>query len=317
MLSLKTLIIMPIAKYHLRHSVDAQSPFCIIGPARSGTTLAHQCLVARFQLGYLPRFVSLFPRNSLLAASIWQLVNQKRSKTNHFKSHYGKGKGLAGIHQGHTIWRRWFKWDKPNAPLSAKERETFKKTIFGLGKSLGTPFSFKWPGFAAHFQELSICLPKAFFVIIDRDTLPLAKSIYKGRVDLHGTPNQAISRSPDGSHLNPGTDPISDILSYIFAVRLELLKTMNTMDSNRYCVIKYEELCSSPTAVIESVGRAYEKWSKNQLSNGSPLPKAFKVANGPDLRQEVETKIKEEYAKSPHKYKNSINSTISETLRND
>jgi hypothetical protein len=295
LLNLGLLPLKPLEKYFLKRSVEKLPPICIIGPARSGTTLVHQCLVARFQLGYVPKFVSFFPENCLLAASLWEFINKEKHKTNSFESQYGKGKGLAGIHQGHTIWKRWFKWDRPNAPLSDTEREIFKGTVFGLGERLGTPFSFKWPGLCAHFSELSQCLSNAFFIVIDRDTLSMAKSIYKGRVDLKGSPNFSISRSPDGRHLRPVEDGISDIFSYIYAVRKEIASTIKNMNSNRYLVITYENLCTSPTKIIDRIGNQYKAWAGIPLKINTDLPHTFKISSGPNLGENIEFEINSKY----------------------
>jgi hypothetical protein len=282
----------PIEHWMLKKRFNASPPIIIVGPARSGTTLIYQALTTSMSVAYLPQFVTLFPATSVLAAALWKRYYIKKDHANNFNSHYGKSDGLNGISQGHEIWSMWFKWNAPSASLLDKAARSFSQTIIGQSYYLGSPLAVKWPGFSAHLKEIVRLLPNAFFVFTDRGTEPMARSIYQGRIDLTGDPSKPISRSPDGRHLNPDCDPVTDILGYIEAVRKEIGSVCQILTTEQYQVVKYEDFCANPQTIVGVIYSKYEFWGKTTINFNKELPKSFNPSPGPHLPESVENQLK-------------------------
>lgn len=287
-----SLFAQPIEHWLLKKSFKVNAPIIIVGPSRSGTTLVYQAITNSMSVAYLPQFVTLFPAASVLASAIWKRYYSKKEQAKDFYSYYGKTSGLNGISQGNEIWSMWFKWNAPGTSLPEKAARSFNQTITGQSYYLGSPIAVKWPGFSAHLKEIIRILPNAFFVFTDRSTEPMARSIYKGRMDLTGDPSMPISRSPDGRHLRPDSDPVTDVLGYIEAVRKEIGSVCQALTAEQYQVVNYEDFCDNPQTVVGIIHSKYEFWTKTKIEFNNELPKSFNRSSGPQLPESVEKQLK-------------------------
>lgn len=288
-------------------------PLIIFGPARSGTTLLTQLLISTGIFFSTNNFIASFPHSPLLATRAWRVLAKGHQNTkDRFKSYYGKSEGLGGYNQGHTIWQRWFDVNDTNRNLNKVQRTEFLRTINGLSNIAGKPIALKWPGFSAHAEALTNCLPNAMYVYIDRSTLALAKSIYQGRIELNGDPKIPISRAPYNFHLNPHENPVDDILRYINSVRDATQYALSNIPDNNKVFLSYERICLSPfTALKEIVLKhsairlaALKKNSlyykvlrtikKNEAKFFENLESAlpdFKISHGPKLNSSIENEF--------------------------
>ncbi|WP_083925123.1 sulfotransferase [Thioalkalivibrio sp. ALJ15] len=257
-------------------------PIIVTGPARSGTTLLYQSLASGLGVSYTPRFLDSFPGAPVLGALAYRWFVRKRENVE-YCSQYGKEEGAAGLSQCHSIWGRWFDVNCPGVLLEEQRSLEFRRVLWGLEAQLGRPLALKWPGFVAHLEALNQALPSAFFVFTDRDTFPLARSIAKGRLDLKGSLDFGISRSPSGYHLHEVEDGVKDVVRYIRDVRGEVARFCQSIDDRRFCHVRYEDLCGGPYGVVDNIAAMYNDWSNADLQLSNRLPVGFNCSPGPDL----------------------------------
>jgi len=278
-----------LEKQQIEQSSELFRPLIILGPARSGTTLLYQLITHSEKFFAINNFIAAFPYSPILAARAWQILASKHlnKERKSFQSNYGRGRGLGGINQGHTIWARWFDKNDTCQLLDSMQCATFSGTISTLSRVSGIPLALKWPGFAAHAVALIHCLPNAFYVSIDRSTLPLAKSIYQGRVNLTHTAKKPISRAPKNLHLKPLDNPVDDILLYITSVRKEIRLALRQVDEENKIAVSYEKLCSSPQVAVKDIIAKYNSRTKVCMER-EYIPHNFKLSQGPDLDPAIE-----------------------------
>lgn len=277
----------PIERFLVDHLAreGALNLIVIVGPARSGTTLLYQCLISRFRVGYVTNLVGKFGRTPVCISVLCPLLVGYRRRGD-FQSSYGKGRGIAGVNQGHAIWARWFHAASPRRLLSAEEIKMFRGTLRGLQLFCGCPLVIKWPGFAAHIQPLMDAVPEAVIIRLRRNPLHVAKSIYKGRVDLTGSASRPISRSPDGSHCVTYSDPVASVCAYVASIERELDRVLQKYPGSHYS-ISYEELCLNPTRVLDDFNEWYEAHKGTRLRVVGKLPARFDVSEGPPLNANI------------------------------
>lgn len=74
-------------------------PIFLLGPARSGTTLAYQCATLRYRVSYFSNLMTLFAEAPALVARVSASVGAAHPSPI-FESRYGEAPGLRSPHQG-------------------------------------------------------------------------------------------------------------------------------------------------------------------------------------------------------------------------
>jgi len=285
----------PIERRLVQRASDPLRIIVIVGPARSGTTLLYQCIAARFRVGYVTNLVGRFPNAPVCASLISRLIPRNSSREM-FQSAYGKGKGLGGVNQGHSIWTRWFDESNPQSSLSTEQTAQLRGTLRGLQGSRGIPLVIKWPGFSAHMRPLMEAIPEAAMIRVRRNPLHICKSVYKGRIDLTGSATRPISRTPDGYHLQNEPDPIRSVCNYVYSIEHELDSILSEFPRQHY-VISYEELCRAPEKTMCGISRWFQSLAGDELQRRGALPESFTLSRGPSLGQTEQTAMQHELIK--------------------
>lgn len=265
----------------------------ILGPARSGTTLAYQCLLTKFKVGYINNLIACFPKIPIYASILSSFLSLNTFVPD-FNSRYGKTEGLSGPNQGNRIFSRWFDRKNSRHLLSEKSVKEFRYTLNILSKKLGSPLVLKWPGFSAHIKPLMEAIPDIAIIRIKRNPFHTAKSIFKGRIELTGSSYKPISRDPRGGYVGSNKDPFKSVCEYIYYVEQELDEVIYKNYSTNCFEISYSNLCEQPNVVMYQFHDWYRERTGRNLIKRLDLPDHFSISEGPELSSEYESRLKME-----------------------
>ena len=246
------------------HETSEQSQVFVIGLPRSGTTLFYQLLLNYFNWSYFTTWTHSCFRFPVTAYKIQHLIFPK-PKYFEYKSDYGKMQDPSYLAkpwrpvEGNRIWQRWFPGEQTHCyrgSLSSAVREEMLSTITAFTAISGHPFLSKTPRNSVRLLTLSEVFPKALFVVVKRDSLYVAQSLYttrlrrrSGKKHRHngwwGTkPNEFVYLK----HL----DPLRQSIGQTIALDRELSAQL-AICKNSYIEIKYGDFCENPRMVLDLI----------------------------------------------------------------
>ena len=239
-------------------------PIFIIGPARSGTTLAYQVLISSFSLCYVNNLISSLKYTPSLASVISYYLGSSNTSID-FSSNYGRIPGWSSPSQGNRIWGRWFRGEGPGHDINHISAKDFRRLIATLEAYYKVPFITKWPGFSVYLDQLSRIVDGPIFVNIKRDPVEIIPSILKGRVYLKGGETNSISRSPKHYKNFRNFSPIDQVAAYVVGIENDIEYGMNKIGKERFFTIEYERLCECPNDVMDEFFLYYKNINNYDL----------------------------------------------------
>jgi hypothetical protein len=255
------------SKIQRRFSEDSSevNPVFIVGLPRSGTTLLYQLLLNYFDWVYLPRSMRFCYRFPVTAYKLQRLLLPE-PKGFEYQSDYG----AFAFHdilaqpwrpsEGHQIWQRWFP-EKPThyheGDLSPEAIDDMRSMIAGLMAVSGKPFLNKNPRHSLRLRSLSQAFPKALFIVLQRESLYVAQSLYRARIRIRPKPDPNDdwwgARPREYMYLKDA-DPMRQAVGQTKAIEHELKTQLQSLP-NRYIELDYQQMCRNPAQVLHDVQR--------------------------------------------------------------
>jgi hypothetical protein len=259
----------------------------VIGPPRSGSTLASQILAAHLKVSYLPNLCNVLPSAPFTAS---RLLRRRLAQgvDSDFRSFYGNTSGWAGMSDGFCLWNRWLGNDRYRAaPQLTVTQQHEMKTFFDCWTTyFDLPFLNKNNRNVDAVSQLSEALPSAYFVVITRDPFYIAQSLLNAREFIQGDTQRgwglySADTSPAGS---PYAD-LESVCQQILRVQHRIDSQLACLDAHRYLRIDYEHMCLNPVTFIEKLCDAVPGVTVRDPKKLSAIP-PFRVSNRNNLRPE-------------------------------
>ena len=263
--SLNTVLSLVEAKGQQRFLQNSSkiSPVFIVGLPRSGTTLLYQLLLNHFDWVYLPVSLEYFYHLPITAYKIQRLLFPQPKEFD-YQSDYGifKPQGLMfrpwSPTEGDQVWQRWFP-ERPThyhrGDLSTTAIDEMRSMIAGLMTLSGKPFLNKNPKHSVRLLSLSKVFPQALFIVINRQSLYVAQSLYIARIRERPKPDPNDdwwgTRPREYIHLKDA-DPMLQAVGQTKALELELEAQLQ-LCSSHYITLDYQEVCQNPSQVLHQI----------------------------------------------------------------
>ena len=258
-----------------RSSLPDRPLIFIVGPPRSGTTLAYQLLVGQFEVAYLNNLTAVFPRSPITAMRIFdQRLSPYKSD---YVSFYGRSTGLSAPNDGLYVWDRWFPRGDYTAvsQLDAQQQRSVRQFWGALSDSTGKPVVNKNNAMVAVAHLVAELLPNASFLCLTREPFFLAQSLLRARLDIHGTATRPYglndSRRED-------EDPIRSACSQVAFHRGLMQQAQSRIGKKRFHVVSYESICDQPAAFLDQLseelpdlGRPIDRLPKKSFPSSNVL----------------------------------------------
>lgn len=231
-------------------------PVFIIGPPRSGTTLAYQLLSGCFSFGFITNSEAKLPYAPGIAAVLAKMTSLGGRKVAGFSSEYGRTPGRFGPHEAGQFWYRWFPAGEnvyvrcgDLGPACIQEMRKYLSFFEAVKRK---PLIFKNVYHSARIDILKETFPEAVFLVVRREPLEVAQSILRAR-EKTGTGRDSWWSLPPPQGVPSDLPWAEQIISQVEDVYCEIDEQSTVSGNGRFFNISYASLCREPEVVLRNI----------------------------------------------------------------
>lgn len=234
----------------------------VVGPLRSGTTLAMQWLANTGEIAYPTNLLSRFYGTPLVGAKIQLLLTDERYNfrnelkeqdyTIQYSSENGKTRGMLAPNEFWYFWRHFLPINgletTSNEELfSCSGIRDFSEKLEGLTCIFDKPFALKGMICNYNIDFLKEMFPKSIYIYTDREPSANIASALEARKRQSGDVHEWYSfKIPEYADLIKINDPEKQVAGQIYYVKKAIEDSLAKIDENRKLVFQYNDFCSNP-----------------------------------------------------------------------
>lgn len=243
-------------RLEMRAQGEPVRPLLVIcGPPRSGTTVVYQTLVSSLPLAYFSNVVAMFPRSPLVASKFLRCAT--RQAPCDLRSYYGKTRGIRGTCDSLSMWDRWLGADRTQAPkrISPSQQEQMRGFFRAASRVFARPICCKNNSLNVSAHLVAEVLPEARFLCLTRQPVALATSLYRARLEIHGsaTTPYGLATSGGASGEPHGVDPVEGVVEQVGMFDAVARDQQRRLGSDRFKLVSYEDFCENPARLVETI----------------------------------------------------------------
>jgi LPS sulfotransferase NodH len=266
----------------------AQRPIFIIGPPRSGSTLAFQIVVSAFDVGYFTnRHCWAFGAPALLG---FRPARDKVGAETFFASYHGQTAGLDGPSECGAWWYRFFPSDPvyvSNSDVRPAAMAAFKRSVLLFAARVNRPLVFKNLYAGMRIEPMATQFPDAIFVHVTRDRFDNAQSILAARMAANETYDDWWSLPPPGKEALEKLPPEQQVVGQIAAINAQIAKDVERLAlGGRVLNVAYERMCRDPNGFVEMLADIAAKGGIT-LSRVGTVPSSFPLGSKSELPDDL------------------------------
>ncbi len=282
-------------------------PLFVTGNPRSGTTLLMQVLAGSGYFAVPTNLLSRFYYATYIGSKIQQLLTDKNFdikgeledfQKGNYTSDLGKTKGLLSPNEFNFFWRRFIpNYDPQYIPVEEQHLVNIDGIAHGLAgieRVFNKPVALKAIMLQYNIDLLKKIHKDFLILYIKRDPLFIMQSILNSRLKYYNDKNIWWSVKPKEYNNLIKKSWHHQIAGQVYYTEKAIIDGFNDINVCNKLVIEYEDLCSDPGFIIESIVVKYKDL-------GYPLDKvdnqimAFKSNNIITLDKEDEIKLLDAY----------------------
>lgn len=282
----------------------------IIGPPRSGTTLALQWLASTGVIAYPTNLLSRFFAAPYVGARIQQLLTDAEfdfageltgaGVAGHpFRSRAGKTVGLLEPHEFSFFWRRFYPVGQARPlterELAASDAHGFAGGLAQLERAFGKPFAMKGILLQYNLKHLAELLPTALFLRTERDAFQNVRSLLDARRAVTGGINEWFSVEPPGSAWLRRQDPYEQAAGQVAFTNHALDSQLAGLPAGRIVRIDYDRFCRDAHAAWSELSERLRGLGVSAPEE-TPAPARFDAASSTPLAGSEDARIREAIA---------------------
>lgn len=224
----------------------------VVGPPRSGTTVAYQSLVKALPVSYFNNLTSVFPRSPITISRIARRPFRNREVD--LASYYGRTAGWWKPNDGLYLWDRWLGADRRAIPERLDLGQSrFMVQFFGAWtEEFDLPLVNKNNALNHSAHLVADLIPQSHFICLTRNPVFLAQSLLRARTDIHGTEDVPYGVEDPGREHDE--DPIRDVCMQVRFHSRAAHRQEDAIGSSRFWIVSYEEFCARPALLAARVG---------------------------------------------------------------
>jgi hypothetical protein len=253
---------------------------CIVGCARSGTTLMLQLLAGSGAFAYPTNILSRFYAAPYIGAKIQNMLTQHdfRGEIFDFKpeaafaSELGKTQGALAPNEFWYFWRRFFHFGEiqrlSSHELRRADSRTFLRELAAMENAFGKPVALKAMIMNWNLEYLDSILDRAIFVFVKRQPVFNIQSLLEARENYYGNLRGWYSFKPPEYRLLYDRSPIEQVAGQVFFTNKAIEDGLKRIDPGKQLVVEYEAFCKNPQ-------RTYRQLIKKIRAQGFSGPVSF------------------------------------------
>lgn len=231
----------------------------ILGLPRSGTTLLSQIIHSATNCSVSNNLIARFWDNPLVGSHISKFTVENNANFGEYESFLGQTRSIDEPHEFSLFWQKTMGYALNDDGLLERVAETDLKKL--RIKLLNFNNIFQGPAvwkplelLLYDIESVASSLDKSIFVFIDRSYKHIASSIYEARMNS-SDPRVWWGSAPLKTQLpNIGEDSIAEqVVQQVSHFRNTYKKKLDSFDSERKLIIRFDELCESPNDVLQKI----------------------------------------------------------------
>lgn len=257
----------------------------VIGVPRSGTTLLHQALASRLELGYVNNLIAAFWRAPTYGIQLSKKLGLDQLAST-FESSFGRTAGIAEPHEFGYFWNDHLRYPDLNERPAGHEDTIawsyLRRVLVNMSHRHAGPFMFKPMLLIWHLEKMVETMPRTCYVWIRRDPVQTALSLLQMRRSLFGTFDRWASLKPREPSTLSQEPPWRQVTAQVILLERTIDHASRALGSEHVHEVRYEDFCSSPERTIDAV--------KGLLSSKGfePQDRAYQLTPFTERRSELE-----------------------------
>ncbi len=254
-------------------------PIFVVGPPRSGSTLAIQLITEAIDIAYFSnRHAKYFGIPFIIEKYFNPCLNRPIGD---FSSTHGRTQGAYSPSEAGNWWYRFFRKEPSYVSLEdadPSKMKKFRKSTALFVKAAKKPIIFKNMYETVRMQPIKKYIPESLFIVLHRNEIDNGHSLLETRYKVYGNYQTWWSvKVPGKDYLekcSPGEQVIEQVRGLHDVVQNDL-KEMQ-VDPKEILNMSYEKLCEKPEEVI---GELQNFLSENGVSvkrRAKGIPEKFK-----------------------------------------
>ncbi|MGH8224391.1 MAG: sulfotransferase [Woeseiaceae bacterium] len=259
---------------------------CLMGCARSGSTLVFQYLARAGMFTYPTNFLSRFYYAPYIGAQLQEMLYGADfrgevvpgSDADAFNSDLGKTRGPLAPHEFWYFWRRFFNFGV-NQQLSASEVEAadwelFLRELRAMQGVRALPLLLKGMILNWNIADLASLWERLHFIFVRRDVAANADSLVRARRRFFGDESRWYSFKPPGFEATLELDARQQAAWQVLATNATVEQSLARLPVARSLEVDYGEFCADPAATLRAIG---ERWGIETGDVAPGLPRSFEA----------------------------------------
>jgi Sulfotransferase family len=247
----------------------AFAPVFILGPPRSGSTLLYQVLLQQLQLGFISNVMSAIPRHMVLLCRLWTGFGARAPRRIR-PADYGFIKGLLAPSEAGKVLDKWF-----SDGVVHERRSEVRRTFAALASLVHAPVLIKSLSLVNKLDNVRCALPKARYIILNRDPIFTIQSILMGRRDPHVTADRWLGIQPPGFERISESDDVYQACWIVRQISDGIAQALKDVEGS-VVTVRYEGLCENPTREVTTIA---DRLDLKRRVKAVPLPIAFPASD--------------------------------------
>jgi hypothetical protein len=278
------------------HSPPRTEPpaLLIVGAPRSGTTLFYQTVASHRNTVFINNLLERLPLSGVRLARWVRLDLWKPPLST--ESYYGETPGLAGPSEAGPFWDHVF----PRGLHHAVELEEadpermawFRSTVGALVEMTGRPFLSKNTWNSVRIPALHRALPRAVFILVERDPLYTAQSLLRGRRERFGEAPGPWSILPREMVAMSDLPPVEYVANQIGYTYRAIARAREQLGSDRFFTVPYEDFCKDPAGTLERLDAFCKMRGIELTRTGGSDPRPLRASAKIELRAEEVSRLR-------------------------
>lgn len=274
----------PLERMKLERADRISHPvILVVGLPRSGTTLFYQTLCGATRVSYFSNLSGLFRRSTITGTKLFgrRFDTPPRAR---FHSFYGRTSGFGGVNDGFHVWDRWLGSDRyAVTPVSADGERDMRRFFAAWTDAFAMPLATKNNRNTICFARLAAILEPCFVVLVRRDPLYVAQSLFIARQRVQGDAAIGWGLGANDVPADAEDDPLETVTRQVHRLDAQVDAELDRMPPGRSAVVSYERFLSDPGGVLSEVaGRMQAIWPDcfpADAVDRQRLPSSFVSAN--------------------------------------
>ncbi len=225
---------------------------------RSGSTYLGQLLARSGRINYISNFTARFWEAPVFAASLEKRLGLRGfAYPSDITSRYGVTPSPHEPHEFGFFWNKWLRFAAPTHridPEAMTEEATggLVRELSGLMTLYDQPFFLKSDLVGLNVAFFDALFEDVRFVVLHREPVYVAQSIYRARCDLYGDPAAYWSTRPSSFTALQDLPAALQIAGQIRGIYDDVRQGIAEVEA-RSLDVSYERLCEDPQGQIERI----------------------------------------------------------------